>query len=216
MIKTVILFVVAAALFVRTKVTELFVLLGLASPRPPTLKRWTVDRAFLFCEPNDTPLEPSEPDFIDVRRHYDIDFEEDDVLDQLAALVPSTWPTWRCELRYLKGTLKRRVVIRPGESYSTNELSSMRSTRFSPNARIVRAWMISNGGKRVDLTDRLCKYVINPDRKLHPLDVFPFDLEDELIEYFGTLFVETVSATGRVERHEFQFADVDANLVTLR
>lgn len=203
---------VCAVLFViRSKLREWF---GLAHP-PPTIKRWCVEKAYLFCEPNDTPLEPDDSYFVDVGRTYDIDYGADDVADQFASLVPSSWPSWRCELRFRKGNTKRRIVFRPGETFSSDELGMMRSTRFSPKARVVRAWMLSTRGKRVDVTERVEKYVLHKDRRLHPLDLFPFDVEDELIEHFGVVFVETVSATGRVDRHEFVFADADADLVTL-
>jgi len=181
----------------------------------PSIKRWTVDRAFLFCEPNDAPLDDDDASYIDVRRHYDIDFAEDDVLDQLAALVPSSWPSWRCELRYVKGDLKRRIVLRQGETYSISELGTMRSTRCSPKARVVRAWLVGSEGNRIDVTQRVEKYVIHTERSLHPMDLFPFDVEDDLIDQFGTLYVDTVSSTGQVTQHEFVFCDVDADLVTL-
>ena len=194
---------------IRAKVREWF---GFAASSP-SIKRWKVNKAYLFCEPNDTPLDHDNEYFIEA--DTDVDYFADDVPGQFAAFVPSSWPTWRCELRFVKGNAKRRIVFRPGETFSPDELGMMRSTRFSPKARVVKAWMVSTTGHRVDVTERVEKYVLHRDRRLHPLDLFPFDVEEELIDRFGVLFVETVTVTGRVHRHEFAFANRDADLVTI-
>jgi len=217
MLTSIIAFVCAVFLTIKITLAEWF---GLNKPKP-SLKRWQVTRIYLFCEPNDTPLDDDAAEVVDVTRFYDVDAltTGDEIIEHVTPYVPSDWPSWRCEIRFQKGECKRRAVVRHGESFDVSELNCLRSTRFSPKARLCTAWMTSQRkstkGKRIDVTERVEKYIMSPSRFLHPLDIFPFDLQEELVECFGSLHVNTVSATGTLQTHEFSFSDPSSDLGAL-
>ena len=171
MLTSIIAFVCAVFLTIKITLAEWF---GLTKPKP-SLKRWQVTRIYLFCEPNDTPLDDDAAEVVDATRFYDVDAltTGDEIIEHVTPYVPSDWPSWRCEIRFQKGECKRRAVVRHGESFDVSELNCLRSTRFSPKARLCTAWMTSQRkatkGKRIDVTERVEKYIMSPSRILHPL-----------------------------------------------
>jgi len=157
---------------------------------------WKVYRVLVFREPpvGGDDDEPYELDFIEL--HPDI-VDRDRVMDSIEPHVPFDWDHWKVEIRCCRGLVKRRLVIRRGES-----VSLMREVRTPTPYKILTAVASFGAGCSVDVQDRMEKYVIVPHRVLYPRDIFPMDDQYEMP---GTLLLRTKVGTDRVTVFDYAF-----------
>lgn len=160
--------------------------MGYRAAEPSRWTGWTVSQALLFREQEDGETDV-ENDFVSLPKTL-IDFDMPDLLEFVDHIAPDEWKSWKLELRCLgkKGsvTKKRRIVVRRGETMQ----SIQEECESLPSSVIIGAFFLADRtdttftAKRMDITQRVKKYVIHPDRVLLCKDLFPMDDPDSWVD----------------------------------
>ena len=153
-------------------------------PGHPTIRGvWTVKQALLFREgqeSDDKETDEISTDFLALPRSL-IDFDRPDLLDFVDSIAPNDWESWKLELRCENNkagkSRKKRIVVRRGETLGDIQ----DECEASSGTIIIGAFFLSDRTdtsfttKRLDITHRIKKYVLSPDRELLCRDLFPMD-----------------------------------------
>lgn len=183
---------------------------------------WRVVRAYLIREPpvEVTGGEPYDWDFLDITGHTEyIDYKDAGWKQRLARVVPEEWDAWRVEIRCERGAMKRRLVVR---STDDEDMQFPEECKGASNRRVIQghgvllgATLAVPGGEYVDITDRVKKYVIHPERRLLPRDLFPLDDVQSLISDNKVMKLHILYLNGTAKTVTLRFDDEMADLSKL-
>ena len=162
---------------------------------------WRITRILVFREPPPESGEVYDSDYFELEP----DMVHVTSLDaSIRKYVPSSWDSWRVELRCQRGPMKRRLVVRRGEPIHL--WSELKTPRFYRVMSCVMDFGVLSDHHPVDIKDRFDKYVMVPYRRFYPRDMFPVDDHENMP---GSVRVRI--ATGqKIINREFYFSeDVD-------
>ena len=151
---------------------------------PTTIRGvWVVKQALLFREGEESE-DGDSMDFVSLPRSL-IDFDRPDFLEFVDQIAPNDWDSWKLELRCQATgcrnragkSKKKRIVVRHGEPFRGVQVEC----NALSNTIIIGAFFLSDRTdttfttKQLDITPRIKKYVLSPDRELLCQDLFPMD-----------------------------------------
>lgn len=164
-------------LFVKGKATLWQCLTGQFHPKA---SHWVVTKILCFREPPRTDEDSYDLDFTVLDpSEMDLDYPET-LQDQIESQIPPNWTDWKVEIRCTRGSKKRRLVVRRGETVDPLHELSERRDYMTVSATVMEYHMdpsdIDSHGMGVDsVTSRIDKYVVVPHRAMYARDIFPMD-----------------------------------------